>query len=108
MKMEYSPTPIRGSRSALMHLSLLRENFLRFHFASWEHNASSAGASPSHSDCKDKHYFENYKVIGKKIAQERLSYQLFCVYLPMRNRKAYENMENKFSAKDFLVSHWRD
>ena len=69
MKMEYSPTPIRGSRSALMHLSLLRENFLRFHFASWEHNASSAGASPPHSVCKDKQYFENYKDFRKKNAE---------------------------------------
>ena len=51
--MEYSPTPKRGSRSALLLYSALRENFLGFHFASWEHNASSAGASPSHSDGKD-------------------------------------------------------
>jgi len=50
--MEYSPTHNRGSRLALLLLLALHENFSGFHFASTEHNASSAEVSPSHSDYK--------------------------------------------------------
>jgi len=34
------------------YFSLAIENFLHFHFASWEHNASSAGTVPSRPAAK--------------------------------------------------------
>lgn len=60
------PHATRGSRSALLLLSaLLVENFLGSHLASLEHNASSAGAGPSHSGCKGKTKNPNPKMFRK-------------------------------------------
>ena len=51
-KLETQPHAKCGSRSVLLPITALLENFLGFHSASFEHNATSARAGPSHSDGK--------------------------------------------------------
>jgi hypothetical protein len=46
------------------------EKYLGFHLTSWEHNASSAGESPSHSAGKDKKKSRNHNVFRKKKYEE--------------------------------------
>jgi len=59
---------MRGSRFALLLLSALLENFLGFHSASLEHNASSARAGPSHSDCKYRKNIRKFQIIEEEFS----------------------------------------
>lgn len=81
------------------------EKYLGFHLTSWEHNASAAGESPSHSAGKDKKKSRNHNVFRKKNTRKlfRLLRTIYVIITKKKNIVCF--FIHSFLRKDPQSSH---